>query len=160
MAYSVNSFSPRDPGAIHGSYDYSGRDHSPDLCVGRKRNLASLRLATVAVLLVALCIARFARYSPSPGSLYTWGISIPSRRGLTASCPISTSPIWPPECFGFCCAAARSKGSWVTSSLDQPILLAQPPNPEGRDRIKISNPGQKKFHWGCSFRLLRKWRKF
>ncbi len=29
-------------------------------------------LATVAILLVALCIARFARYSASPGSLYTY----------------------------------------------------------------------------------------
>src|SRR5271154_6938574 len=29
-------------------------------------------LATIAVLLVALCIARFARYSASPGSLYTY----------------------------------------------------------------------------------------
>src|SRR5258707_12247359 len=28
-------------------------------------------LATTAVLLVALCVARFARYSASPGSLYT-----------------------------------------------------------------------------------------
>src|ERR1700733_13816464 len=29
-------------------------------------------LATVAVLLVALCIGRYARYSASPGSLYTY----------------------------------------------------------------------------------------
>jgi amino acid transporter len=29
-------------------------------------------LATVAILLVALCIGRFARYSASPGSLYTY----------------------------------------------------------------------------------------
>jgi amino acid transporter len=33
-------------------------------------------LATVAVLLVALCIARFARYSASPGSLYTYASMI------------------------------------------------------------------------------------
>src|SRR5882724_13108625 len=33
-------------------------------------------LATVAVLLVALCIARFARHSASPGSLYTYSSMI------------------------------------------------------------------------------------
>src|ERR1700722_8112189 len=33
-------------------------------------------LATVAVLLVALCISRFARYSASPGSLYTYASMI------------------------------------------------------------------------------------
>src|ERR1700674_2790106 len=33
-------------------------------------------LATIAVLLVALCIARFARYSSSPGSLYTYATMI------------------------------------------------------------------------------------
>jgi amino acid transporter len=33
-------------------------------------------LATTAVLLVALCIARFARYSSSPGSLYTYASSV------------------------------------------------------------------------------------
>jgi amino acid transporter len=33
-------------------------------------------LATVAILLVALCIARFARYSSSPGSLYTYASTI------------------------------------------------------------------------------------
>src|ERR1700684_4180483 len=33
-------------------------------------------LATVAVLLVALCISRFARYSSSPGSLYTYASMI------------------------------------------------------------------------------------
>src|SRR5271156_6753078 len=33
-------------------------------------------LATIAVLLVALCIARFARYSASPGSLYTYASMI------------------------------------------------------------------------------------
>ncbi len=33
-------------------------------------------LATIAVLLVALCIARFARYSSSPGSLYTYAAMI------------------------------------------------------------------------------------
>src|ERR1700722_6653995 len=33
-------------------------------------------LATSAVLLVALCIARFARYSSSPGSLYTYAAMI------------------------------------------------------------------------------------
>jgi amino acid transporter len=33
-------------------------------------------LATVAILLVALCIARFARYSASPGSLYTYASTI------------------------------------------------------------------------------------
>jgi len=33
-------------------------------------------LATVAVLLVALCIARFARHSASPGSLYTYATTI------------------------------------------------------------------------------------
>src|SRR5271155_5588657 len=35
-------------------------------------------LATVAVLLVALCIGKFARYSSSPGSLYTYaGMVLP-----------------------------------------------------------------------------------
>ena len=33
-------------------------------------------LATIAVLLVALCIARFARYSASPGSLYSYASMI------------------------------------------------------------------------------------
>jgi amino acid transporter len=33
-------------------------------------------LATIAVLLVALCIARFARHSASPGSLYTYASMI------------------------------------------------------------------------------------
>src|SRR5271165_6778699 len=33
-------------------------------------------LATVAVLLVAWCIGRFARYSASPGSLYTYASTI------------------------------------------------------------------------------------
>jgi len=33
-------------------------------------------LATIAILLVALCIARFARYSASPGSLYTYASAI------------------------------------------------------------------------------------
>jgi amino acid transporter len=33
-------------------------------------------LATIAILLVALCIARFARYSASPGSLYTYSAGI------------------------------------------------------------------------------------
>src|SRR6202047_5505654 len=33
-------------------------------------------LATIAVLLVALCIARFARHSASPGSLYTYATMI------------------------------------------------------------------------------------
>ena len=33
-------------------------------------------LATVAVLLVALCIGRYARYSASPGSLYTYAAMI------------------------------------------------------------------------------------
>src|SRR6202041_1828667 len=33
-------------------------------------------LATIAVLLVALCIARFAKYSASPGSLYTYASMI------------------------------------------------------------------------------------
>src|ERR1700726_3569280 len=33
-------------------------------------------LATVAILLVALCISRFARYSASPGSLYTYASMI------------------------------------------------------------------------------------
>jgi amino acid transporter len=33
-------------------------------------------LATIAILLVALCIARFARFSASPGSLYTYGSAI------------------------------------------------------------------------------------
>ena len=33
-------------------------------------------LATIAILLVALCIARFARYSASPGSLYTYASTI------------------------------------------------------------------------------------
>ena len=43
-------------------------------------------LATVAILLVALCISRFARYSSSPGSLYTYASMIlPPSLGATAS---------------------------------------------------------------------------
>jgi amino acid transporter len=41
-------------------------------------------IATVAVLLVALCISRFARYSSSPGSLYTYA-SITLPRWLSAT---------------------------------------------------------------------------
>src|SRR5271167_5149453 len=33
-------------------------------------------LATIAILLVALCIARFARLSASPGSLYTYATAV------------------------------------------------------------------------------------
>jgi amino acid transporter len=43
-------------------------------------------LATAAILLVALCIARFARYSASPGSLYTYASMIlPPSLGATAA---------------------------------------------------------------------------
>jgi amino acid transporter len=43
-------------------------------------------LATIAVLLVALCIARFAKYSASPGSLYTYASMIlPPWLGATAA---------------------------------------------------------------------------
>src|SRR5271168_3027753 len=43
-------------------------------------------LATIAVLLVALCIARFAKYSASPGSLYTYTAAIlPPWLGATAA---------------------------------------------------------------------------
>lgn len=43
-------------------------------------------LATVAIFLVALCIARFARYSASPGSLYTYAAMIlPPWLGATAA---------------------------------------------------------------------------
>jgi amino acid transporter len=43
-------------------------------------------LATVAILLVALCISRFARYSASPGSLYTYASMIlPPSLGATAA---------------------------------------------------------------------------
>ncbi len=43
-------------------------------------------LATVAILLVALCISRFARYSASPGSLYTYASMIlPPWLGATAA---------------------------------------------------------------------------
>ena len=43
-------------------------------------------LATIAVLLVALCIARFAQYSASPGSLYTYASMIlPPWLGATAA---------------------------------------------------------------------------
>ncbi|HME12108.1 MAG TPA: APC family permease [Candidatus Acidoferrum sp.] len=43
-------------------------------------------LATIAVLLVALCIAQFARYSSSPGSLYTYANEIlPPWLGATAA---------------------------------------------------------------------------
>src|SRR6202162_1527710 len=42
--------------------------------------------ATVAILLVALCIGRFARYSASPGSLYTYASMIlPPSLGATAA---------------------------------------------------------------------------
>jgi amino acid transporter len=43
-------------------------------------------LATVAILLVALCVSRFARYSASPGSLYTYASMIlPPWLGATAA---------------------------------------------------------------------------
>jgi amino acid transporter len=43
-------------------------------------------LATVAILLVALCISKFARYSSSPGSLYTYASMIlPPSLGATAA---------------------------------------------------------------------------
>ena len=43
-------------------------------------------LATVAIFLVALCIARFARYSASPGSLYSYAAMIlPPWLGATAA---------------------------------------------------------------------------
>jgi amino acid transporter len=43
-------------------------------------------LATAAILLVALCISRFARYSSSPGSLYTYASMIlPPALGATAA---------------------------------------------------------------------------
>jgi amino acid transporter len=43
-------------------------------------------LATAAILLVALCISRFARYSSSPGSLYTYAsIILPPWLGATAA---------------------------------------------------------------------------
>jgi amino acid transporter len=43
-------------------------------------------LATVAILLVALCISQFARYSASPGSLYTYASMIlPPSLGATAA---------------------------------------------------------------------------
>jgi len=43
-------------------------------------------LATAAILLVALCISRFARYSSSPGSLYTYAAMIlPPSLGATAA---------------------------------------------------------------------------
>src|ERR1700736_3160207 len=42
-------------------------------------------LATAAVLLVALCVARFARYSASPGSLYTYAsMTLPPWLAVTA----------------------------------------------------------------------------
>jgi amino acid transporter len=43
-------------------------------------------LATVAVLLVALCVGKFAKYSASPGSLYTYAATIlPPSLGATAA---------------------------------------------------------------------------
>jgi len=43
-------------------------------------------LATVAILLVALCVSKFARYSASPGSLYTYASMIlPPSLGATAA---------------------------------------------------------------------------
>src|ERR1700687_550415 len=43
-------------------------------------------LATIAILLVALCISRFARFSASPGSLYTYASMIlPPWLGATAA---------------------------------------------------------------------------
>src|SRR5579863_1840112 len=43
-------------------------------------------LATIAVLLVALCIARFAKYSASPGSLYTYAsMTLPPWLAATAA---------------------------------------------------------------------------
>src|SRR5271168_955666 len=43
-------------------------------------------LATVAVLLVALCVGKFAKYSASPGSLYTYAAMIlPPSLGATAA---------------------------------------------------------------------------
>ena len=49
-----------------------GGDDSAGLRARRKRNWLAYVLATVAIFLVALCIARFARHSASPGSLYTY----------------------------------------------------------------------------------------
>src|SRR5258707_11140357 len=47
-------------------------------------------LATAAILLVALCISRFARYSSSPGSLYTYASMIlpPWLAATAASIPL------------------------------------------------------------------------
>ena len=43
-------------------------------------------LATIAILLVALCVGKFARYSSSPGSLYTYASMIlPPSLGATAA---------------------------------------------------------------------------
>src|SRR6202453_411691 len=43
-------------------------------------------LATIAVLLVALCIGRYARYSASPGSLYTYSsMTLPPWLGATVA---------------------------------------------------------------------------
>jgi len=43
-------------------------------------------LATTAVLLVALCIARYARHSSSPGSLYTYAaMTLPPWLGATVA---------------------------------------------------------------------------
>src|SRR5258708_19012347 len=43
-------------------------------------------LATIAILLVAWCISRFAKYSPSPGSLYTYAsMTLPPWLGAVAA---------------------------------------------------------------------------
>jgi hypothetical protein len=49
---------------------------SPGLPPGWERNLARLCAGTTAVLLVRLCIARVARHSASPGSLYNYASMI------------------------------------------------------------------------------------
>jgi len=64
-----------------------GRHDPPGLCTGWEWNVASLRAGDGAIVLVALCIGRFARYSSSPGSLYTYASMIlPPWLGATVAC--------------------------------------------------------------------------
>jgi len=51
-------------------HHYARSDHTAGLRAGRQRNWLAYLLATVAVLLVALCISRYGPHSSSPGSLY------------------------------------------------------------------------------------------
>ncbi len=65
-----SSFADGDVGPVrlhHGADYYACSHHSAGLRLAGNGTWLAYVLATIAVLLVALCIARFARYSSSPG---------------------------------------------------------------------------------------------